>query len=252
MVECPKLKQYFGVDTILIQRTSGWVRLHTKDEDKTFPIGCLKTKFPIPLLKRALEGAEQQRATPKNLPGEDWPHKLKTILGRMELDSRLDAYAALVSRYARNSVSLEHAHMVSRGSTDGHYEVAKYEIQGRKISNRMDEILAMLLQDNAYREQAKFKTYPTPTIHPVNQLITSPAEADKIAGAAEREADNIMTIAYPSGPEPPLAKIDTTITQSAQSAPPTAPPTAPRPTQQLQRLTTWIAGGEQDQLHQHL
>ena len=46
----------------------------------------------------------------------------------MELDSRLDAYAALVGRYARNSVFLEHAHMVSRGSTDGYYEVAKYKI----------------------------------------------------------------------------------------------------------------------------
>ena len=128
MVECPKLKQYFGVDTLLVQRTSGRVCLHTKDEDETFPISCSRTKFPIPLLKKALEGAEQQRATPKDLPGEDWPRKIKTILRRMELDSRLDAYAALVGRYARNSVSLEHAHMVSRGSTDGYYEVAKYEI----------------------------------------------------------------------------------------------------------------------------
>ena len=72
--------------------------------------------------------AEQQRATPKDLPGEDWLWKIKTILCRMELDSRLDAYAQLVGRYARNSVSLEHAHMVSRGSTDGYYEVAKYEL----------------------------------------------------------------------------------------------------------------------------
>ena len=128
MIECPKLKQYFGVDTLLVQRISGQVCLHTKDEDKTFPISCSRTKFPIPLLKKALEGAEQQRATPKDLPGEDWPRKIKTILCRMELDSRLDAYAALVSRYARNSVSLENAHMVSRGSTDGYYEVAKYEI----------------------------------------------------------------------------------------------------------------------------
>ena len=221
MVECPKLKQYFGVDTLLVQRTSGQVRLHTKDEDETFPISCSRTKFPIPLLKKALEGAEQQRATPKDLPGEDWPHKIKTILHRMELDSRLDAYAALVSRYARNSVSLEHVHMVSRGSTDGYYEVAKYEIRGRKISNRMDEILAILMQDNAYREQAKIKTYPTPTTNPVNQLITSPTEADKIVEAAQREADNIMAIAFPSGPEPLLAKIDTT--QTAQSVPPTAP-----------------------------
>ena len=221
MVECPKLKQYFMVDTLLVQRTSGQVHLHTKDEDEKFPISCSRTKFPIPLLKKALEGAEQQRATPKDLPGEDWPCKIKTILHRMELDSRLDAYAALVSRYARNSVSLEHVHMVSRGSTDGYYEVAKYEIRGRKISNRMDEILAILMQDNAYREQAKIKTYPTPTTNPVNQLITSPTEADKIVEAAQREADNIMAIAFPSGPEPPLAKINTI--QTAQSFPPTAP-----------------------------
>ena len=80
MIECPKLKQYFGVDTLLIQRTSGRVCLHTKDEDKTFSISCSRTKFPIPLLKKALEGAEQQRATPKDLPGEDWPWKIKTIL----------------------------------------------------------------------------------------------------------------------------------------------------------------------------
>ena len=218
-----KVEAVLQVDTLLVQRTSGRVCLHTKDEDETFPISCSRTKFPIPLSKKALEGAEQQRATPKDLPGEDWPRKIKTILNRMELDSRLDAYAELVSRYARNSVSLENAHMVSRGSTDGYYEVAKYEIRGRKISNRMDEILAIMMQDNAYREQAKIKTYPTPTTNPVNQLITSPVEADKIVEEAQREADNIMAIAFPSGPEPLLATIDAVATQTAQSVPPTAP-----------------------------
>ena len=87
----------------------------------------------------------------------------------------------------------------------------------------MDEILAIIMQDNAYREQAKIKTYPTPTTNPVNQLITSPVEADKIAEAAQREADKIMAIAFPSGAEPPLATIDTTTTQTAQSVPTTAP-----------------------------
>ena len=186
-----------------------------KDEDETFPISCSKTKLPIPLLKKALEGAEKQRATSENLPGEDWPWKIKTILGRMELHSRQDTYAELVGRYTRNSVSLEHAHMVNRGSADGYYEVAKYELRGRKISNRMDEILAIIMQDNAYREQAKIKTYPTPTTNPVNQLITSPIEADKIAEAAQRETDNVMAIAFPSGPKPPLATIDTATTHSA-------------------------------------
>ena len=87
----------------------------------------------------------------------------------------------------------------------------------------MDEILAIMMQDNAYRKQANIKTYPTPTTNQVNQLITSPVEADRIAEAAQREADNIMTIAFPSCPEPPLAKIDTVTTQTAQSVPPTAP-----------------------------
>ena len=87
----------------------------------------------------------------------------------------------------------------------------------------MDEILAILVQDNAYREKGKNKTYPTPTTNPVNQLITSPAEADKIVEAAQREADNIMAIAFPSGQEPPLAEIDTVTTQTAQSVPPIAP-----------------------------
>ena len=141
----------------------------------------------------------------------------------MELDKRLDTYAELVGRYARNSVSLEHVHMVNRGSADGYFKVAKYELWGRKISNRMDEILAVIIQDNAYREQAKIQTYPRPTINPINQLITSPGEADKIAEAAQREADNIMAIAFPSGAEPPSATNDTTTTQTAHSVPPTAP-----------------------------
>ena len=136
------------------------------------------------------------------------------MLGRIELD----AYAELIGRYARNSVSIEHAHMLNRGSADGYLEVAKYELWGRKISNRMAEILAVIMQDNAYREQAKYKTYPIPSINPINQLITSPGEADKITEAAQREADNIMAIAFPSGAESPLAT-----TETAHSVPPTAP-----------------------------
>ena len=85
MVECPKLKQYFGVDTFLIKRISGRVCLYTKDEIETFPINCSRTKFSPSLLDKALKGAEKQRATPKDLPGEDWPRKFKTILSQMEL-----------------------------------------------------------------------------------------------------------------------------------------------------------------------
>ena len=68
----------------------------------------------------------------------------------------------------RNSVTLEHAHMVNRGTADGYHEVAKYELRGRKISNRMDEILVVIIQDNAGQDRHAFKHTPhhpsTPSI----------------------------------------------------------------------------------------
>ena len=71
--------------------------------------------------------------------------------------------------------------------------------------------------DNAYRQQVQFQTYPTPTISPINQMISSPAEADKIAAAAMQEAEELMAIAYPSGTQPPIAVTNTTTTQTTQS-----------------------------------
>ena len=62
-----------------------------------------------------------------------------------------------------------------------------------------------------------------PTINTINQLITSPGEADKIAEAAQREADNIMAIAFLSGTEPPLATNNIATTQTAHSVQLTAP-----------------------------
>ena len=73
MVECPKLIQYFGVDTFLVQRTSGRIGIYTNDEIESFPIQCSRMKFTPSLLEKALQGAKKQRATPKDLPGEDWP-----------------------------------------------------------------------------------------------------------------------------------------------------------------------------------
>ena len=126
-------------------------------------------KFSASLLDKALKCAKKQRATPKDLPGEDWAREIKRVLSRMDLDERLDAYAELCGRYARNLVTLEHCHMINRGTGDDYQNIAKYELRGRKISNRMDKILAVIIQDNALREQAMFQTYPRPSIIPINQ-----------------------------------------------------------------------------------
>ena len=86
----------------------------------------------------------------------------------------------------------------------------------------MDKIIAVIMQDNAHREQAQFQTYPRPSINPINQMITSPAEADKIVAASEQEVEEIMAIAFPSGTKPLIAAANSATTQTAHSAPPTA------------------------------
>ena len=127
----------------------------------------------------------------------------------------------LCGMYARNSVTPEHCHMINRVSADDYQNVAKYELRGRKISNRMDEILTVIIQDNTFSEQARFQTYPRPSISPINQLITSPADADHNVAAAQKEADDILAIAYPTGTQPPVVMADSTVTDTAQTTPPT-------------------------------
>ena len=164
----------------------------------------------------------------------------------MELDQRLDAYVELVSRYARNSVSLEHAHMINRGSADGYLEVAKYELRARKISNRMDKIVAVIMQGNAYREQAQFQTYPRLSINPINQMITSPAEVDKIAAATEQESEEIMAIAFPSRTQPLVATANSATTHTAHLH-----LQPPQPQQRPWQPIAWIIGRHKVQHHHH-
>ena len=87
----------------------------------------------------------------------------------MDLDKRLDTYAELCGMYARNSATLEHCHIINRGTGDDYQNIDKYELRGRKISNSMDEILTVIIQDNALREQTMFQTYPRPAITHINQ-----------------------------------------------------------------------------------
>ena len=111
--------------------------------------------------------------------------------------------------------------MVNRGTDSCYLKVAKLDLRARKIANRMDKIIAVMMQDNAYRQQAQFQMYPTPTINPINLMISSPAEGDKITAAAMQEAEEIMAITYPSGTEPPVAVTDNTTTQTTQAVAPT-------------------------------
>ena len=110
--------------------------------------------------------------------------------------------------------------MINRGTADDYQNVAKYELRLRKISNRMDEILAVIMQDNILREQTMSQTYPRPSISPINQLISSPPDVDQIAAAAQKEVDNIIAIAYLTRSQPLVVTADPTVTHTAHTAPP--------------------------------
>ena len=86
----------------------------------------------------------------------------------------------------------------------------------------MDEIMAIIIQDNAFRGQVRFKTYPRPA-NPTNQQIKSPVDKDRVAAAAQKGAADIMAIAYPNGPDPLEATAGTaaTATDTTTNLPPT-------------------------------
>ena len=65
MVECPKLKQYFGVDTLLVQRISGRVCLHTKNEDEHFPSAVQKPSSQFPYLGRSWKEQNNKEQPPR-------------------------------------------------------------------------------------------------------------------------------------------------------------------------------------------
>ena len=65
MVECPKLKQYFGVDTLLIQRISGRVCLHTQGGGQVISHQLLKNKVPNSPTPKSPGGSRKTKGNPQ-------------------------------------------------------------------------------------------------------------------------------------------------------------------------------------------
>ena len=108
IVECPKLKHYYGVDTLLVQEESGRVQLYTTDEIETFPVCCAPTKFSLSSLAKVCEGAPNQRGTLTSLPGDNWSTRLMKHLSRFDLDQRLDMQNYVVCMQEIQSLSNMH------------------------------------------------------------------------------------------------------------------------------------------------
>ena len=200
LVECPRLKQYYGVDTLLVDKASGMCRLYIGGETESFPLPCALTKYPDLLLAKVLEADARQHTVPRDIPGELYTNIITEPLEERGLTGRLDVFAELCAMYAKNQVALQFAHLLPED--EKYQQICKYTIKGRRVSQRMDELIAVFTTDNALREAAGMKGYPLPTINLINKEINTREQAVRYKEESHNEVQEIIKIAYP--PEGPV------------------------------------------------
>ena len=195
LVECPKLKNFYGADTLLVDKVSGACALFIGGEREDFALPCSLNKYPDTLLASILEADVKQWTMPKDLPGEIYTNIISEPISQRGLEGRLDAYAELCAMYAKNQIALQYAQLLPEH--EKHREISKYTIKGRKIGTRMDELIAVFITDNTLRKTGGMRGYPIPTINPINKDINTKEQALRYESEAYKEVQEIMEIAYP-------------------------------------------------------
>ena len=112
-------------------------------------------------------------------------------LCRFDLDKKLDTFVDLSGMYARNQI----ASMLPRG--ERYREMAKFESRVRKISNRIDELIVVFIQDNTLREVTYLPIYPLLKTNPIRQNIQTVRQVNKTEVEVQKEIECIIWIAFP-------------------------------------------------------
>ena len=195
LIECPRLQPYYRVDTLLVDKESGSCMLYIGGEKESFPLPCSLTKYPEGLLARVLEADVSQRTLLKDLPGEMYNIFITEPLTKRGLEGRLETFAELSGMYVKNQIALHYTHLLPE--TQKYQQITKFNMKGRKIGSRMDELLAVFTTDNDLRKAAGMKGYPIPTVIPMNKEVNTREQALRYEDEAYKEAKEIMNIAYP-------------------------------------------------------
>ena len=88
-----------------------------------------------------------------------------------DLSRRLEIFSDLCTMYAKNEIAMQLTEVLS--GEEKYLQRAKYALKRRRISERMDELIAIFYADNSHREAAGMRSYPIPTINPINKDITT-------------------------------------------------------------------------------
>ena len=199
LVECPGIEQYYGDGTLLVDFITGSCQLYMGGEVEDFPLQASESPFPLTLLEKILRSDAKQRMSTADLPGTGLSTIINKPLKWDQLGCRTEIFAELVSMYAANQISLQHAQLLPKDIS--YREISRYETKSRRIETRMDELVAVFTQDNYLREDAGLRKYPLPKINPINKEITSKTQVEKYSNEANKEAKEIAKAAFDNNGE---------------------------------------------------
>ena len=109
LVEGPGIEKYYGDGTLLVDFTTGLCQLYMGGELENFPLQASESPFPLTLLEKILKSDAKQRISTADLPGTSLSTIINKPLTWDQLGCRTEIFAKLVSMYAANQTSLQHA-----------------------------------------------------------------------------------------------------------------------------------------------
>ena len=194
-IQCPRLKEYIGKDTLTVCLPEGRLEVPT-EPPVDFVANCAPTPFDQPrLLIEAMQSLIQTQPELTILPADDIPLVRDRYLSRNELIERLSHYVDLCVLYAESALRHESAQL--HGDRD---EILRKEMHEetlmQRISSNMDKLLAHMQRDIRFRKANRKIQYPTPKI---NSRIAPPVSAQEIRKMKDElkdEGRNIMQIAF--------------------------------------------------------
>ena len=200
MIQCPKLKEYIGKDTLTVFLPEGRLEVPT-EPPVDFVANYAPTPFDQPrLLIEAMQSLIQTQPELKILPGNDIPLVRDRYLSRYELTERLSNYVDLCVLYAESAQRHESAQL--HADRD---EILKKEMHEetlmQRISGNMDKLLTHMQRDIRYRKANRKVQYPTPKINPRIAPPVSAQEIHKKKDGLKDEGRNIIQIAFLPEPE---------------------------------------------------
>ena len=199
-IQCLRLKQYIGMDTLTVILPEGRLEVPT-DPPVDFMANCDSTPFDQPrLLIRAMQSLITTQPELTILPGDDVPLIRDRYLTRYELIERPAHYADLCVLYGESVLRHDNAQLY--GDRD---EILRKEMHEdtliQRISSNMDKLLGHMQRDNKLRKAKKKALYPIPRINPRLSPPSLAQEIRNMKNGLKDEGKGIVQAAFLPEPE---------------------------------------------------